>query len=215
VAGFYAARDGAIPPLPWTNFAPPLSNVPPNLAGEWIRAILTGTNYPMTLLSTTLMRIRADGEINALRVGILKALVIRNFNQEAPVALDLNNKNKGYVLGRLFATYEQIQSAALGSKVNATVKDKFYGAASAQPRKVFAMLESGSANHLSKIGKQKPGYKVVLEKAVGAIMDIMEPSADPYPASLSAEEQALFGLGYYHQRNEFFKKTTDNGEAIQ
>jgi threonine dehydrogenase-like Zn-dependent dehydrogenase len=25
VAGFYAARGGIIPPLPWTNFAPPLS----------------------------------------------------------------------------------------------------------------------------------------------------------------------------------------------
>lgn len=25
MAGFYAARSGTIPPLPWTNFAPPLS----------------------------------------------------------------------------------------------------------------------------------------------------------------------------------------------
>jgi len=25
VAGFYTARSGTIPPLPWTNFAPPLS----------------------------------------------------------------------------------------------------------------------------------------------------------------------------------------------
>jgi CRISPR-associated protein Csd1 len=95
------------------------------------------------------------------------------------------------------------------------VKDKFYGSASAQPRKVFAMLESGSANHLSKIGKLKPGYKVTLEKTVAGIMDIMEPDKDPFPASLSAEEQALFGLGYYHQRNEFFKKAAISGEASE
>lgn len=182
-------------------------NVPPNLAGEWMRSILMGTAYPQTLLTTVLMRIRADGEINALRVAVLKALVIRNFKdeKEAPVSLDLENTNKGYLLGRLFAAYEHAQTAALGSKVNATIKDKFYGAASAQPRKVFALLEKGSANHLSKVGKQAPGFRVVLERTIGGIMEQMSPSDEPFPASLSAQEQALFGLGYYHQRNEFFK----------
>lgn len=191
-------------------------NITPNLAGEWMRAILAGSAFPLTLMSSVLTRIRADGEVNALRAGILKAVLIRNFKREAPVALDPENKNKGYLLGRLFATYEQIQTAALGAKVNATIKDKFYGSASAQPRKVFRALDSGSVNHLSKIGKQKPGYKVVLEKQVSAIMEVMEPGNDPFPASLAAEEQALFGLGYYHQRNEFFKKSTETaseGEA--
>ena len=102
--------------------------------------------------------------------------------------------------------YEQVQTAALGRDVNATIKDKYYGAASAQPRKVFRLLESGSAKHLSKIGKQKPGLKVSLEKQIGAIMDVMEPGRDPFPASLPDKSQALFGLGYYHQRNEFFRK---------
>jgi CRISPR-associated protein Csd1 len=194
-------------------------NVPPNLAGEWMRAILTGTSYPLTLLVTVLMRIRADGDVNGLRVGILKALLIRNFGKEAPVALDRENANKGYLLGRLFASYEQAQLAALGPKVNATIKDKFYGAASAQPRRVFALLEKGSANHLSKVGKQAPGYRVVLEKTIGGIMEQMSPAEEPFPASLSAQEQALFGLGYYHQRNDFFKsrktETATQEEAAQ
>lgn len=182
-------------------------NVPPNLAGSWLHSILSGTPYPLTLMSTILMRLRADRSVNALRVGTLKALLVRNFNmqKEAPVALDPDNRNKGYLLGRLFAVYEQIQSAALGRSVNATVKDKFYGAASAQPRKVFAMLDSNSAHHLSKLGKQSPGYRVNLEKMVAQIMDLMSPGEDPFPAFLSAEEQALFALGYYHQRSEFFK----------
>ena len=189
-------------------------NVPPNLAGGWMRAILTGTPYPLTLLSTVLMRIRADGDVNALRVGILKALLIRNFRRterEAPVSFDPANTNKGYLLGRLFATYEQTQSAALGRNVNATIKDKFYGAASAPPRKVFPLLDRGSANHLSKVGKQRPGQRVNLEKTIGAILEQMSPTEDPFPASLPAEDQALFALGYYHQRNEFFRKPeTDN-----
>ncbi|MBB3810661.1 type I-C CRISPR-associated protein Cas8c/Csd1 [Pseudochelatococcus contaminans] len=191
-------------------------NVPPNLAGEWMRAILTGAPYPLTLLSTTLMRIRADGDISAYRVSMLKAVLVRNFpkkEKEAPVALDPTNQNRGYLLGRLFATYEQIQRAALGKNVNATIKDKFYGSASAQPRKVFPILDSGSANHLSKLGKLKPGWRVNLERTVGDIMGQMKPGNDPFPTSLPPEDQALFGLGYYHQRNEFFSKTGDATET--
>ncbi|WP_237155131.1 type I-C CRISPR-associated protein Cas8c/Csd1 [Oryzibacter oryziterrae] len=185
-------------------------NVPPNLAGEWMRAILTGSRYPQTLLATVLMRLRADKDVNGLRVGILKALLIRNLNREdTPVALKPDYPSKGYQLGRLFAVYERIQSDALGGKVNATIKDKFYGSASAQPRKVFGLLEKNSANHLSKLGKQKPGLKVNHEKLVGDILGRMDPGEDPFPTAFSAEDQALFGLGYHHQRSEFFKSTKD------
>lgn len=192
-------------------------NILPNLAGDWMRAILVGTPYPLTLPSTLLMRIRSDKEVNALRAGILRAVLVRNFGmeKEASVALDVENTNRGYLLGRLFAAYEYTQTVALGQKVNSTIKDKFYGAASAQPRKVFPLLERGSANHLSKIGKERPGLRVNLERTIGAIMERMSPTADPFPASLTAQEQALFGLGYYHQRNEFFKskrgETADEG----
>ena len=69
------------------------------------------------------------------------------------------------------------------------------------------MLDAGSANHLSKIGKQKPGLQINFEKTVGLIMAAMSPGDDPFPAALPDKSQALFGLGYYHQRNEFFKKS--------
>ena len=190
-------------------------NVPPLIAGDWMRAILTGTAYPLTLLSTTLMRIRADGEVNALRVAILKSVLIRNFDmKEAPVALDPDNTNKGYMLGRLFAVYEEVQRAALGGSVNATIKDKFYGAASATPQKVFRTLDAGSQNHFSKLRKQSPGRAVNLEKLLISITDLMEPGSDPYPAALNAAEQALFGLGYYHQRSDFFRKHDDKTAEV-
>lgn len=183
-------------------------NIPPNLAGEWLRAILTGGPYPLTLLATVLMRLRADKDVNALRVAVLKAVLIRNFGKtekEAPVGLDPENKEPGYLLGRLFATYERIQTEALPG-LNATIRDKFYGAASATPRKVFTVLDRGSANHLAKIGKEKRGYAVTLEKVVMQIMSHLDPDGDPFPAFLSADQQALFPIGYYHQKNEFFRR---------
>jgi CRISPR-associated protein Csd1 len=187
-------------------------NIPPNLAGEWLRAIVTGSPYPLTLLATVLMRMRADKEVNALRVAMLKAVLIRNFNREVPVGLDPDNKEPGYLLGRLFAAYERIQTEALPG-LNATIRDKFYGAASATPRKVFTLLDRGSANHLSKLAKDKKGYSVNLEKLVGSIMDSLDPGDDPFPAFLSAEQQALFPLGYYHQKSEFFRRKDAGGAA--
>ncbi len=182
-------------------------NIPPNLAGEWIRAILAGTPYPLSLLSAVLIRIRADQTVNARRVSILKAVLIRNrsLTKEAPVAFDADNRNKGYLLGRLFAVYEHIQTAALG-RLNASIKDKFYSAASAQPRKVFPLLDKGATNHLAKLGKQRPGQRVNLDKHLSEIMQAMTPGDDPFPAAFSSEEQALFALGYYHQREILFPK---------
>jgi CRISPR-associated protein Csd1 len=186
-------------------------NIPPNLAGEWLRAILTGTSYPLSLLATLLMRLRGDKDVNALRVAILKAVLIISRRKEVPVSLDLDNNDPGYLLGRLFATYENIQMAALGRNLNSTIRDKFYGAASATPRKVFTLLDKGSANHLSKLAKNKKGYAVVLERQVAAIMEHFDPSANPFPAFLTSDQQSLFAVGYYHQKN--YRKDTGSAET--
>ncbi|WP_426036234.1 type I-C CRISPR-associated protein Cas8c/Csd1 [Cypionkella sp. TWP1-2-1b2] len=50
-------------------------NVPPNLAGDWMRAILAGQPYPLTLLFTTLMGLHGDGDVNAWLAGILKSVL--------------------------------------------------------------------------------------------------------------------------------------------
>jgi CRISPR-associated protein Csd1 len=184
-------------------------NVPPLIAGEWMRAILSGTPYPLTLLTTVLMRLRADGEINALRAAMLKSVLIRNFAKEVPVALDPMHTNRGYILGRLFAVYEEVQRAALGGNINATIKDKFYGAASASPQKVFRTLDAGAQNHFSKLRKHSPGRAVNLGNLLASIFDLMVPGDDPIPASLGAQEQAMFGIGYYHQHSEFFRRHDD------
>ncbi|VDS10467.1 CRISPR-associated protein (Cas_Csd1) [Paracoccus haematequi] len=188
-------------------------NVPPLIAGEWLRAILTGTAYPLTLLSTVLMRMRADGEINALRCAMLKSVLIRNFHyKEAPVALDPTSRDTGYVLGRLFAVYENIQRAALGKSVNATIRDKFYGSASSTPARVFGSLAGNAFNHLARIRKDKPAFAHYLQAELQEIANLLDVSKEPFPASLSQEAQAKFALGYYHQAS--FRKHDDKTPEV-
>lgn len=216
------ATDMRIEPPPGTPF-PPLwqylselavlkkrENVPPNLSGEWMRAILTGNRYPLTLLTSVLMRIRADGEVKALRAAMLKAVLIRNFERkDTPVALDPDFKDKAYVLGRLFAVLENIQRTALGKNVNATIKDRYFGAASSRPKQVFATLLGNAQHHLAKIRKESPGLHHYLNEDTAAIMSLLAPADDPFPTHLGLQDQALFSLGYYHQAWTKNEKTTE------
>jgi len=109
-------------------------NIAPQLAGEWQRATLNDTPYPLMMLTILLMRIRSDHDVNEVRVAMIKIVLVRNFDmeKEAPVALDPNNDDLGYLLGRLFALLEQIQSLGLRSE-NASIKNSYYGVASATP----------------------------------------------------------------------------------
>ena len=55
------------------------------------------------------------------------------------MALDIERREISYLLGRLFAVLEKAQLDALG-KVNATIKGRFFGTASATPASVFPRL---------------------------------------------------------------------------
>jgi len=187
-------------------------NIPPNLAGDWLRSVLSGAPYPLTLMSSVLIRIRADRDVNVRRIAILKSILIRNFNVGAPVALNPDFKEPGYLLGRLFAVYAHIQYVALGG-VNASIVDKFYTAAATQPRRVFGRLASLSQKHLSKIGKNNWKYEKALNATIAELMGEMDPAKSPFPINLSEADQALFALGYYHQRNKYFAKSDTATEA--
>lgn len=190
-----------------------MKNVPANTEQVLISAILSGGMYPKSLQLQCLNRIRADRGINRIRAAILKAYLNRknrilNRNErEIKMSLDVENTDIGYLCGRLFAVLERIQETALG-KINATIVDRFYGSASSTPMSVFGKLIDLSNHHLSKI--DKPNSVVFFRKAIGEIMDKMPASG--FPSHLSLDEQSRFAIGYYHQKQEFFKSKTENNE---
>lgn len=178
-------------------------DVPPLLAGELTRAILAGTRYPQSLLGSLVMRFRADGVVNGTRVALCKAVLARNarLNQrnthkEVFVSLDTTNTDPGYLLGRLFSCLENVQRAALGKQINATIRDRYYGAASATPASVFPMLVRNAQHHLSRLRKDKPGLAVTLERDIGEIIDLL---GSAFPRAMAIEAQGHFAIGYYHQ----------------
>jgi CRISPR-associated protein Csd1 len=182
-----------------------LENIPPNLAGKVMESILDGTPYPATLQQQCIRRIRADQNINRIRAAILKAYLNRMINnnlyeRKITMAIDLENKNQGYLCGRLFAVLEKIQEDAQPG-INATIKDRYYGAASSTPITVFGRLLNLSNHHLSKMDG---GKKIYCEKLIQDIMAGI--SSNGLPAHLSLDDQSRFAIGYYHQRQDLFTK---------
>lgn len=180
-------------------------NIQPNLSGEVMKSILSGTPYPMTLLSATIRRVKAKGEIDYPRASLMKAVLVRDtrfYNKkekEVAMSLDPENRNAGYLLGRLFAVLERAQESA-NPGINATIRDRFYGAASSTPVVAFPRLMRLKNHHIAKL--ENRGMAVNLEKLLGGIME----GISDFPTHLRLHDQGRFAVGYYHQRQSFFTK---------
>ncbi len=214
-------QDLLIEPQPWRT--PPavrwllretapqgdLENVPPQLAGELMRSILSGARYPRSLLANVIMRMRAEPEVNRMQLGVraalCKAVLTRDtrkgFRQaeiEVPTMLNETDTNAGYRLGRAFAVLESAQRAALGTQVNATIRDRFYGSASSTPAMVFPILVRDAGHHFSRLRKDgRGGLAFTMERTLANILSTF---GSEFPRSLRLEDQGRFAIGYYHQR---------------
>lgn len=177
----------------------------PNMAAAVLRSILSGSPYPASLYSNTLIRIRAEqgeGKISYGRAAIIKAYLMRNYNWEEGekfVALNTETMNQAYVLGRLFAVLEEIQEAA-NPGINTTIKDRYFNAACTTPGVVFPILLRLKNSHIRKIDSQ--GKKIRLEQMMTDWMGRL----NVFPHRLSLEEQGEFMLGYYHQVQKRYEK---------
>ena len=183
-------------------------NIPPLLAGALMRSILTGTAYPQSLLSVLIGRIRADQTINYMRTAMIKACLsrkyrIHNITKEVSMSLDRESTNIAYRLGRLFAVLEKAQKDAIPG-ANTTIKDRYYGSASATPSVVFPQLLRLAQHHL-----QKAEYGGWTDKVIEEIMQGIE----KFPAHLSLDDQGMFAIGYYHQRQAFYTKSENQKEG--
>jgi len=166
-------------------------DISPVLGGALTRSILTGAHYPQNLYQGVLGRIRADHRVNYLRASILKAFLQRNHKKEVPMALNTERREVAFLLGRLFAVLEKAQLDALG-KVNTTIKDRFFSAASSMPAGVFPRLIRLSQHHI-----EKSEYGYISDRRIAKIMEHI----DSFPVHMNLQDQGLFAIAYYQQKN--------------
>ncbi len=183
----------------------------PQLAGDLMRAVLSGGRYPATLLNGVTLRIRAEHEITRGKAAILKAYYTRNPSPLCPkevLTVELNEQSTycPYVLGRLFAVLEAVQDAANPS-INTTIKDKYFSSACATPAVVFPTLVKLAQKHLQKLA---PGSKIFYNQQ---LTDLMGKLSQPYPAHMTLPEQGAFEIGYYHQTQKRYEKKDKEDES--
>ena len=196
-------------------------NKPPKfqrqLVEEMLRAVLTGSLYPSALYTQTEIRLRAEKDINRGKAAMIKAYLLRNVVErqkdqthiyEEVLDVELNEQSTylPYRLGRLFAVLEAVQQKA-NPNINTTIKDRYFNSGCATPALVFPTLLRLAQSHLSKIGG---GAAVYYDKMITELLGDVTQS---YPPRLSLQDQGIFQIGYYHQRQRMYakKEEKDNG----
>lgn len=199
-------------------------DIPPNLGGEVMRAILEGLPYPTVMLNLAVQRCRAEQakknertgkpvhNVSYERAAVIRAYLNRFYRyrnhpeEELTVSLDSTTTDTAYRLGRLFAVFERMQEAASERELNKTIRDSFFGSAMSTPRSVFPRLIRLNQHHLRDIKRSRPKSAGYFDGLLREINWDLQP-ATAYPAVFRLEEQGRFALGYYHQRQAFFNKS--------
>lgn len=188
--------------------------------------MLRGTDFPLSLEQLILSRTRADHGSNnkwdmGQRAAILKACLVRRARRRGvelsreenfDMALNKGNTNIGYLLGRLFAVMERAQQGALG-EINATIRDRYIGAASSTPARVFQPLLRNCQNHLSKLRKERQWLANRLERELDEIVGNLL-GDDGLPKTLGMDDQGAFFIGYYQERYDLRHNKGSDGEKI-
>lgn len=174
---------------------------------------LNRTPLPWSWLAQLVRRNRVEHEVTSPRAVLTKMVLISGgkIGMDELKRLEPDRPNSpGYHLGRLMALLEDLQYAALG-KVNTNVSDRFYGSLSSTPVMPYRALMNGAQAHLSKLRKDpsKGGLSIAFERRLAEISAHLQ----TIPNALDLENQALFSLGYYHQKAEKFEAIEEAKKA--
>lgn len=216
IRGWFSSVDvGSGQPLPLWRLMSSIvlqgkrENLPPGLTADVFAAIILGRQFPQTLLARAIARCIAERTVTRERAALVRGYLTRKrIERSSKVGLDKENPDAGYRLGRLLAVLERVQSEAQNNP-SKTIVDRYYGSASTRPAVIFPKLVGLGQHHLAKLKQHRDTY---FQKLLGEIADGI---AAPMPSTLRLEEQGQFALGYYHQRQEFFKtrEVADNDQA--
>lgn len=207
-------------------------SLPGTVVTACLRAVIHRSAFPAALFEQILLRMRIDKATKncrdmGRRAAILRACLIRKARRSSvekgttverslTVSLNKDNSNQGYLLGRLFALLERVQRDAIGD-TNASIRDRYMGAAATTPGKVFPQLLSLAQHHVStsnaKSTRNRGDY---INRMISEVVDKIDDGG--FPKTLSYDDQGVFYIGYYQQREALFagkgaKESTNDTEG--
>lgn len=209
-------KPGGDPAKVWSRIDDEL----PSLVNRLLYAIINGSSLPDEVAVRALRWIRSamlqSDEANSftnfdresLAFQLLKAWLcrkqrLRGDAHPMEAAKSETRRNTAYYCGQLMATYVAIQRRAM-PEVGVGVAERFYTAASTNPAFVIGKLAQLSQHHLNKLDA---GLAVYYERLLSEIY--MQIGETPIPATLNAEQQTEFALGYYQQRAALYSNTSN------
>lgn len=206
----------------YAEFGAPGADRPHGVHHELFRAAMRNAPIAPALLAHVLHRVQADGRVDDPRAALLRLALIRSHrshdrrNPPMP-GLDPANTDPSYVAGRAFAVLESIQYAASGGAANTTFGDRYFPGATANPRACLVRGRIDAAAWLRKLRRVRPGAAVNLEKELLEIFDLFDGNETNIPATTTLQEQALFLIGYHHQRAQNFRasKTAHHTTTVE
>ena len=195
----------------------------PIVGTSLIRCALRGEALPLALLPIVLSRVYAGTKVGDKRIycttpqAALIKMILLSQSDISWIGASTNTKERhqlmkevdkscndtAYLLGRLFATLEYLQYAALGD-TNATIADKHLKTASTSPASAFPSLMQKADAHLSELRKNKGGLYRYISDEITEIMQQLKVHEFPY--TLTMQEQGQFIIGRWQAKNG--KKTT-------
>lgn len=180
----------------------------PTIPVSLLEFALQGTPLPFAFLQQIVRRNRAERRVTYPRAALTKMVLISRGKEMTDMEkLRAERPEVAYHLGRLLAALENIQKAAQPG-INASIVDRFYGSASTTPAWVFGRLLNGAQNNLGKLRNSRPGIYIASEKRLQEIMGHIQ----DFPPVLKVENQALFGLGYYHEKAHHWEQIKERAE---
>lgn len=159
---------------------------------------LDGQPLPFAFLQRLAGRNRAEQNVTRRRAALAKLVLISRKESDMTrlEALNEARPEAAYHLGRLLAVLDDIQRSVMPG-ANTTLVDRFYGSMSTTPHAVIGRLIQGAQPHLARLRKDRPGAYAGKQAALESVMARID---DILPKPLDLREQALFSLGYYHQK---------------
>ncbi|MDU0293978.1 type I-C CRISPR-associated protein Cas8c/Csd1 [Saccharothrix longispora] len=178
---------------------------PDGVQRDLLRAAMRDTPLPPSLLTHLLNRVRTDGRLDTPRAALIHLALMRSpHTPEKPMpGLDPANTDPAYVAGRLFAALDAVQHDAFEGTLNTTYANRFFAGAVSNPRAALIAGRKLADAWLRKFRGPRRGTGINHGRDLDELFGLLD-AGTGIPSHATPAQQALFLLGYHHQRAHRF-----------